>query len=122
MIELEEYAKFIQEAFAGVSSKINIRTATDWQEPYPIVQLHFGPSYLSYQTVFTYNPVAREVFFRPVRFGDGFYEIEDSSVAVSFNDPENYHKAVYDFIHKLHEYEKRVKIFKMEMEARKYAC
>lgn len=122
MIELEEYAKFMQEAFTGVSPKINIRTALDWHEPYPIIQLHFGQSYLSYQTVFTYNPVAREVFFIPVRFGNGFYQIEDWSVAVSFDDPENYHKAVYDFIHKLCEYEKREKIFKMKMEARKYAC
>lgn len=122
MIELEEYTKFIQEAFAGVSSRINIRTATDWEEYYPIVQLHFGQSYLSYQTIFTYNPVAREVVFIPVRFGKRFYQIEDWSVAVSFADPENYHKAVYDFIHDLCEYEKREKIFKMKMEARKYAC
>jgi hypothetical protein len=122
MIELEEYAKFMKEAFAGVSTRINIGTATDWHEPYPIIQLHFGQSYLSYQTIFTYNPVAREAMFIPVRFGNGFYEIKDWAVAISFSNPENLHKAVYDFIHDLREYEKRDKIFKMKMEARKYAC
>lgn len=122
MIELEEYAKFMQEAFTGVSQKINIRTATDWHEYYPIIQLQFGPSYLGYQTIFTYNPVARMVIFNPVRFGNGFYEIENWANSRQFDDPENFHKAVYDFIHKLCEYEKREKIFKMKMEARKYAC
>lgn len=122
MIELEEYAKFMQEAFAGLSPKINIRTATDWHEYYPIVQLHFGQSYMSYQTVFTYNPVARMVLHIPVRFGNGFYVIEDWANVKEIDDPENFHKAVYDFIHDLREYEKRDKIFKMKMEARKYAC
>ena len=122
MIEFEEYAKFMKEAFTGVSTRIRIETATDWREPYPIVQLHFGQSYLSYQTIFTYYPVARMAKFIPVRFGNGWYQIEDWAVAISFDDPENFHKAVYDFIHDLKEYEKREKIFKMKMEARKYAC
>jgi len=122
MIELEEYKKFMKEAFAGVSTRIRIGTATDWHEFYPIIQLHFGQSYLSYQTIFTYNPAAREALFIPVRFGNGFYEIEDWAVAISFSNPENLRKAVYDFIHDLREYEKREKIFKMKMEARKYAC
>jgi len=122
MIELEEYKNFMKEAFTGVSTRINIGTATDWHEPYPIIQLHFGQSYLSYQTIFTYNPVARMVISIPVKFGNGFYEIKDWAAAIFIDDPENFHKAVYDFMHDLREYEKREKIFKMKMETRKYAC
>jgi hypothetical protein len=122
MIELEEYKKFMKESFAGVSPRIRIETATDWRELYPIVQLHFGQSYLSYQTIFTFSPVARMVIFIPVRFGNGWYQIEDWANSRHIDDPENFHKAVYDFIHELKEYEKREKIFKMKMEARKYAC
>ena len=121
MIEVEEYTKFIQEAFACVSPKIKISTVTDFMS-YPIAQLHFGPSYMSYQTVFSYHTVARTVLFLPVRFGQGFYEIEEWKNVKEIDDPENFHKAVYDFIHDLLEYEKREKIFMMEMEARKYAC
>lgn len=122
MIELEEYKKFIQEAFTGISPKIKIATATVWRESYPIVQIHFGPSYMSYQTIFTYFPVARMAKFIPVRFGKGSYVIVDWATAISFDDPENFHKAVYEFIRDLKEYEKREKIFEMKMEARKYAC
>lgn len=122
MIELEEYAKFMKEAFADISPRIRIETATDWQELYPIVQLHFGQSYMSYQTIFSYHTVARTAMFLPVRFGKRFYQIEDWANVKEIDDPENFHKAVYDFIHDLLEYEKREKIFMMEMEAKKYAC
>lgn len=121
MIELEEYTKFIKEAFADVSPKIRIETATDFIS-YPIVQLHFGQSYLSYQTIFSYHSVSRTVMFLPVRFGNGWYQIEDWANVKDIDDPERFHQAVYDFIHDLKEYEKREKIFKMKMEARKYAC
>lgn len=121
MIEVEEYTKFIQEAFACVSPRIKISTVTDFMS-YPIVQLHVGPSYMSYETVFAYHIVARTVLFLPVRFEKGTYKMEEWTNVREIDDPENFHKAVYDFIHDLHEYEKREKVFMMEMEARKYAC
>lgn len=121
MIEVEEYTKFIQEAFACVSPKIKISEVLDFMS-YPLVQLYVGPSYMSYETVIGYHSVARTVMFLPVKFGERSYELEKWTNVQEIDDPENFHKAVYDFIRDLHEYEKREKVFMMEMVARKYAC
>lgn len=122
MIEAEEYTKFIHEAFAGIGPRIRLGNGVDFSITFPTVQIHVGPSYMSYETVFTYSQVARMVIFVPVRFGNGWFSVKDWADTVHIDDPEKFHKQVYEFIRDLKEYEKREKILKMKLETRKYAC
>ena len=117
MIEMEEYKKFISETFSGEMPKIKIAEATDYKIFYPIVQLNFGQSYMSYQTIISYNPIVKAVTFIPVRFGNGWFEIKDWAEKLDIYYPEKFHKVVYEFIRDLKEYEKREKILKMKLEA-----